>query len=384
MNILFVCTDFNRSGAALAMIELAEKVKEFGNDVFLLYPGKGNAVEEAQKRSLHYKIIRSYEWVKPLNRSEKLHEKVKWALKHIYNIIPIVRICYLIKKEKIDIVHNNTLWGYVGPFSAKLLHVPYIWHMRELLEQQQQQLRWKKFCEKLISDSNALIAISGLVENNYKSRFPKEKIHLIYDGVDIKKMYRENHTLFQDEITKIMIAGGVRESKRQLDVVKAIEILVKKRINVHLSIVGDDNTDYAKIIKNYINENHLNKFITFCGETADIVSYWEKNDISVTASQFEAFGRVTAEAMLSGCVVVVSNSGANEEIVTHGQTGYVYELKDSNSLACILENILNQKDKAIECAWRGRNSVINRFSNTKNATQVIELYNSVLNKHQNT
>ena len=154
MKILFVSTDFNRSGAALAMIELAEKVGMLGNDVLLLYPGHGDAVEEAKGRNLNYRIIRSYEWVKPLVRKENLRVKIKWLLKHFYNLISIKQIERLIKQEKIEVVHVNSLWGYVGAVAARRTNTPYVWHMRELLEQQQQiQLRWKKYGQKLIGDA---------------------------------------------------------------------------------------------------------------------------------------------------------------------------------------------------------------------------------------
>lgn len=380
MKILFVSTDFNRSGAALAMIELAEKIQQFGNEVLLLYPGYGNAVEEAEKRGLPQKVIRSYEWVKPLERQESWREKIKWFLKHAYNIISILRIEHLIKQEDIDIVHNNTLWGYVGPVAARRTKTPYVWHMRELLEQQQQQLRWKKFGENLISDADALVAISKLVENNYDGRFPKEKIHLIYDGVDIDKMYRTNHSLFVNQKIRMIIVGGIRPPKRQMDVVLAIKILLEKGVNIELNIVGDDKTTYADDIKKYIHLNGLEERIKICGETDNVVSYWAESDISVTASEFEAFGRVTAEAMLTGCVVIVSNSGANEEIISDGVNGFVYELGNSESLAETIEKVINDKEKAHNCAITGRKSVVQRFSSEENAKQVVCLYKKILEK----
>ena len=383
MKILFVSTDFNRSGAALAMIELAEKVRMLGNDVLLLYPGHGDAVEEAKGRNLNYRIIRSYEWVKPLVRKESLRVKIKWLLKHFYNLISIKQIERLIKQEKIELVHVNSLWGYVGAVAARRTNTPYVWHMRELLEQQQQiQLRWKKYGQKLIGDADALIAISKLVENYYTGRFPVEKIHRIYDGVDVDKMYRESHPLFEHDKIKIMIAGGVRPAKRQMDVVQAVEILTNKGTDIELSIVGADNTEYSDEIKEYIKAHILEDRIAFLGETSDIAAYWEKNDISVTSSEFEAFGRVTAEAMLTGCVVVVSNSGANEEIVTDGTTGYVYELGSPDSLATAIERVLADRNKAEECATAGKESVKQRFSSEKNAAQVVDLYKTVLEIRQ--
>lgn len=380
MKILFVASDFARSGASLAMTELAGEVKRQGHDVLLLFPAHSDAVNDAVLRGLDCRVIRSYEWLAPLGRRESLPERIRWALKHLWNQIAIRQIAALIENERIDIVHNNSLWGYVGAVAARRTHTPYVWHMRELLEQQRKQFRWKKCAENLVGGADALFAISQLVEANYSGRFPPEKIHLVYDGVDVGKMYRKNHQLFQDAKTKIIVAGGVRAHKRQLDVVQAVEILRRKGIDSELSIVGADDTPYAETVRAYIREKQLEKAVFFRGETPDMPAWWEKSDIAVTSSQFEGFGRVTAEAMLAGCVAVVSNSGANEEIVTDGETGYVYEVGNPNALAGAIERVLSDKGKAAACASLGRESVAKRFGSDQNAMQVVEWYKTVLGK----
>jgi hypothetical protein len=378
MKILFVASDFARSGASLAMAELAGEVKRMGHDVLLLYPARSDAVDDAVRRGLDCRVVRSYEWLAPLGRRENLREKIRWALKHLWNQVAIRRIAALIEKERIDIVHINSLWGYVGAVAARRTHAPYVWHMRELLEQQRKRFRWEKYAGQLVGGAEALFAISKLVATNYTGRFPPGKIHLVYDGVDVGKMYRKNHKLFQNAKTKIIVAGGVRAHKRQLDVVQAVEILARKGMDLELSIVGADDTPYADTVRAYIREKNLGKAVFFRGETPDMPAWWEKSDIAVTSSQFEGFGRVTAEAMLAGCVAVVSNSGANEEIVTDGETGYVYEVGNPNALAAALERILSDKEKAAECAAAGRESVARRFGSGKNAREVVDVYASVL------
>ena len=382
MKILFVSSDFARTGASLAMTELAEEVKRIGHDVLLLFPARSNAVDDAERRGLDCRVIRSYEWLAPLDRRESLLERIRWALKHLWNRIAIRQISRLIKEQHIDIVHNNSLWGYVGAVAAKRTRTPCVWHMREMLERQQnKKLRGEKYGQHLISESAALIAISRAVERYYEGRFLPVQTHLVYDGVDVDKMYREKHDLFHEAKTKIIAAGRVHKPKHQMDVVQAVAILLHKGLNVELAIVGNDNSEYAETIKAFVRKEHLERSISFHGESSDMVSWWEKSDIAVTASQFEAFGRVTAEAMLAGCVVVASNSGANEEIVTDGETGYVYEMGNPEALAATLERIMSDKEKAAQCAAAGRESVVRRFGSEKNAREVVAIYDAILKKH---
>ncbi len=382
MKVLFVGSDFARTGASLAMTELAGEVKRLGHDVLLLFPAHSNAVEDARRRDLDCRIIRSYEWLAPLDRRECRREKIRWALKHLWNQVAIRKIAALIKKERIDIVHNNSLWGYVGAAAARRTHRPYVWHMREMLEsQQQKRLRWAPYAKKLIGEANALIAISNSVRHYYSGRFSPAKAHLVYDGVDVSMMYDPNHVLFRTAKAKIIAAGRVHESKHQLDVVRAVEILHEKGLELELSIVGTDDTSYAETIRDYIHKKALGETVFFRGATSDMPAWWKQSDIAVTSSQFEAFGRVTAEAMLAGCIAVVSNSGANEEIVTDGETGYVYELGNPVALAATIERILSDKEKAIRCATAGRESVARRFGSEKNAREVVAIYETILKKH---
>lgn len=373
MKILYVSTDFNRSGAALAMIELSENIKKLGNDVVLVFPGTGDAVEEAKIRGLDYRIIRSYEWVKPKNEKESLSIKIKWILKHIYNIISIIRLGYLIRKENIDIVHVNTTWGYVGACAAKITNRPLIWHLREMLGEQGMTIRWEKFAKVLFNSAKALVAISEQVKNYY-STIINDKIRLIYDGIDVDRTFHGNHPIFTKEIARIVTVGGVREHKRQKDIVKAIEIINADGPKAHLSIVGDDQTKYAEEIKAYIKKNNIDSMISFEGETSDVNSWWENSDIAITASQFEAFGRVTAEAMLAGCLVIASNSGATPEIIKNSRNGYLYTLGNVKELAEIIAKTLNNPQTASSLVEKGRETITSKFDSRINAEQILQLY----------
>ncbi len=61
------------------------------------------------------------------------------------------------------------------------------------------------------------------------------------------------------------------------------------------------------------------------------------SDVMVIPSEYEAFGLVVNEAMLSGCVVIASDKvGAVRDLVSPGRTGYVYPCGDTPALAAAL------------------------------------------------
>jgi glycosyltransferase involved in cell wall biosynthesis len=69
-------------------------------------------------------------------------------------------------------------------------------------------------------------------------------------------------------------------------------------------------------------------------------------DVLVLASQYEAFGVVVNEAMLCGCVPVVSDHvGARFDLVEDGRTGFVFPAGDVEKLAAVLLCLLGDPER---------------------------------------
>jgi glycosyltransferase involved in cell wall biosynthesis len=64
----------------------------------------------------------------------------------------------------------------------------------------------------------------------------------------------------------------------------------------------------------------------------------------------EAFGLVVAEAFSAGRPVIVFNSGALPELVTHGRDGFIVEKNDSKSLAMAMQQFIDDPGLIIKMA----------------------------------
>jgi len=82
-------------------------------------------------------------------------------------------------------------------------------------------------------------------------------------------------------------------------------------------------------------------------------------------SRSEAFGRVTIEGLLSGCIVIGSNSGFTPEIIKDGKTGYLYEPYNPDSLATKIIFVNENREKAQIVAKGGYLYSKNEFSLNK-------------------
>lgn len=101
-------------------------------------------------------------------------------------------------------------------------------------------------------------------------------------------------------------------------------------------------------------------------------------DIYVTPSQMETFGMTAAEAGACGLPVICFATGGLPEIVRHGETGWLVDLKaGSQGLADALEAAFESPEKCREMGRKGRERVVENFEIRKTTQQYIALYERI-------
>jgi glycosyltransferase involved in cell wall biosynthesis len=92
----------------------------------------------------------------------------------------------------------------------------------------------------------------------------------------------------------------------------------------------------------------------------------------------ETFGMTTAEAGACGLPVICFATGGLPEIVRHGETGWLVDLKTgSQGLADALEAAFESPEKCREMAAKGRERVVENFEIRKSTQQYIALYERI-------
>ena len=91
----------------------------------------------------------------------------------------------------------------------------------------------------------------------------------------------------------------------------------------------------------------------------EYLEYIKKCDIVCVCSYAEAFGLTTIEAMLSGALVIASDSGANSELIEDGKNGLLYACDDIEDLHIKIDKVIHDKHTANEISRRGQESALN-------------------------
>lgn len=386
MKILFTPSDNNMAGAFQSMARLCKILQdEYGCDVLVLLRTTGNGEKILDEYNIPYTRITSFNWIVPDHPSSnfrKIELVVRTLTKpfaEIYNKYAVEKISNLIKKENIDIVHLNTTYTYVPALAAIKCNIPFVWHLREFLEEDQHKKIWdRKFGYRLISKASAVVTISDSLFNKYSKLIPNSNLLRIYNGIDEAYYSDKEHKIFQNKEVSIVIIGTINESKGQIQAIQACEMLLKRNIkNFELIIVGKI-TRYANYLKEQAEKFGLSNYIQFVGLQRDTASFYKKADIALVCSRFEAFGRVTVEAMMGGCLVIGANSGGTVELVKDNVTGLLYKSGDINSLVDKMEYAITHPLEMINIAENGQKYMIENMTARKNAQRIFDLYQDIL------
>jgi len=194
----------------------------------------------------------------------------------------------------------------------------------------------------------------------------ENKIEVIYNGIDIKKIDQaaKNSVDLKKEFNikdeKIIIGniGRLSYQKGHEFLIEAIELLKQERDDFVVLIIGDGEREAE--IKNLVNDKGLGDYIIFTGFRDDVYNLLPGLDFLVHTARWEGFGFVIAEAMAAGLPVVSTDVSNISEIIVDGKTGYLAEAGNPEDIKNkVLKMMENDKDGFEK---RGRKVIKDKFT----------------------
>lgn len=374
-NVMYIFNDINIGGAARSLVDILSKVKYKINPTVIVHDN----IEVEQifiEQNIHfYKLHFHLDYVKIGNSNEeKRLENVIESYKVARQLLPII------EKENIHLIHINSSVSSFGAIAALMANIPYIWHVRELMEEQFNcEFLNETLKHYLYKKSDSIITISDYVKDEYHKKY-RIDTKRIYNGLDIKK-YKMNIDKDKKYNSTFLVAAMITPEKRQWDVIQATQMLVKDGyVNIKVIIVGKGEDRYVWALKKYITRNKLEKNIFILPFQSDLSELRKQSSYAITSSQNEALGRVTIEAMLAGNLVIGARSGGTIEIIGESEErGILYELGNVDALAKVMLKVMNYSNS-------DKYAIINRaqsyaektFDSIAYCDNLIKLYDKVI------
>lgn len=241
------------------------------------------------------------------------------------------------------------------------------------------------------SDSVACVCKNTMNECVCHYYVGKKKVKVIYNGVDLNKfslsvneMELRHRCLLKDEYI-VLFVGRLALRKNIFGLIDVFKKVLQEIPNSKLLVVGGfKNLKYAKIINTFINDLNIQDKVKFLGSLNpnQVQSYYRVADVFVLPSTYEGFPLVILEAMASQKPVVAFDVGGNSEAIIEGQTGYLAEKGDHETMASKIVLLLKNLDLRKRIGENGRKMVEEKFNWEAIANEYFEEYKKLLERNQ--
>lgn len=176
------------------------------------------------------------------------------------------------------------------------------------------------------------IVIASWLRDLMVTKFKKNNVNLIYNGIDFSELYNNKKNINEDGRIVSMLYHHL-ESKGFADGLKAFEEVKMKLPDLKLILFGSSSGDN---IPEYA-EFHLKP------SREELREIYCKSDLFIFSSRAEGWGLTPLEAMACKCAVAATNTGAIKEIGINGVNTLVSEPGDVKALADNIYKILTDK-----------------------------------------
>lgn len=373
-NVMYILNSSTMGGAAYSLLDMLKEIIKYVNPTVIM-PVATEAKPVFEALNIHcYEVDFAADYVKIGEvTAEKQETDYKQSYEAALQLLPII------EKEKIQLIHINSSTSYFGAIAALIAKIPYIYHIRELMEEQFGcEFINTRIKQELYARADEIIAISEYVRQKYYEKY-SVNAKKIYNGIDIQK-YKLKLNTGKEFKNIFLAAAAISYGKGQLDAVHAAEILLQKGYSdIKLVIVGSGG-GYSWALNKYIKIKGLEKNIKILPFQSDLSELHRQTSYALTCSQHEALGRVTIEAMLGGNIVIGADSGGTTEIIGRDESrGFLYELHNSAALADAMVKAMRCPDEMKrQMMFEAQEYAEKTFENSGYCREILKVYDDVI------
>lgn len=226
---------------------------------------------------------------------------------------------------------------------------------------------FKNILTEVLANSEA--TKKTILENN-PNLFPKDKIKVIYNGIDIVQTnVIENHRskTSSKKITLINL-GRLEYQKNQIFLVQLSKVLKKMNIP-HQIIVGGSGRLQDKLDAS-IQELGVNNSVTLEGFIEKPLEFMQKGDVFVLPSLWEGFGYVLAEAALCKKPIIAFDLSSNPELVIDNKSGFLVPLNDVEAFAEKVQTLYEHPEMVTLMGQAGYDHISQNFDKKKQIEKI--------------
>lgn len=315
------------------------------------------------------------------------------------DLVSLVKLTLLLRKIKPDIVHTHTpKAGLIGMWAAKLAGVMVRLHTIAGLPWVESRGLVRRILiavEKLTAFAATDVFPNSFVQRDFLigNGLTAGKLKVIgsgsSNGIDTDHFKRTEETEKQAAVIRQrerihedawvwVFAGRIVRDKGITELVDAFLEFLRHFPEDRLMLLGEQEEHLDPLDEKYVQLLKSHHAIICCGFQKDIRPYLAASQVLVFPSYREGFPNVPMQAGAMGCALILSDINGCNEIVSHGNDGWLVPVKDSTKLVKTMLEARNNPATVAEFSKKIREKIASQFSQKTLWNHMLEEYRSRL------
>lgn len=352
MKILIVAPTFypDVNGASYFVQRLAHYMHERGHNIQVIAPSRYIHNESYDLDGVAVFGVRSYPTfinkfriAIPLGIDKMVKEKIKEFGPDIINI----QSHFIFSKAALEAARELNV-PIIGTNHFMPENLTHYLHFSEKAEAMVKRHLWNNFL-KIFENVDAVTTPTLTGAKLLASIGLKKSVTPISCGIDLRIYNEKNNGEYLKRKYNlpnkpILLYLGRLDTEKNVDVLLRAFALALKKVDMHFVIAGiGAEAHKLKELTTELNIEQSVSFVGFVSDKDEPYLYAIANCFAI-AGVAELQSIVTMEAMATGLPVIAVNAMALPHLVKHNENGYLFELKNVDSIAGYIENIFTDKE----------------------------------------
>jgi glycosyltransferase involved in cell wall biosynthesis len=382
--VLFLHTTSEIGGSDVSLVRLVEGLDRSRYSSIVALPSDGPLVGRLTSAGARVEIMPV---LLKLTSRRGAGYLIRFAANYPRAIRALVR---LIRRERVSLVHTNTIHNLYGVTAARLAGVPHVWHFREIVWQSGPLRRlelWmaRRWSTRIIVTSNAVGGMYG-----DKSRWPVQAVR-VANGVEVQSLKPGDGSRVRGELNvtpgQVLVGIVCRLDpwKGVDDFLDAAALVCARDERTVFAVVGGPiigQESYERTLQDKARALGIADRVRFTswryGPSAMPDVHRALDILELASREPEPFGLVILEAMSTGKPVVATAHGGPLDIIEDGRTGDLVEPGNIQAMADAILALVNDPARRARVGALARERVVANYTAEQYVAGVDAVYRELV------
>ena len=386
-SVLYLQTTSEVGGSDVSLLRLVEGLDRARFRPIVALPSDGPLVARLEASGCTVVVLPA---MKKLTRRRGPAYLAGFALTYPFAVRRLTR---LVRDQRVDLVHTNTIHNLYGVSAARLAGRPHVWHVREIVWQfgvlRRLEVFLTRFADRVVVTSDAV----GAMFADDRGRLPAN-LRKVPNGVDVGRFTPGTPSGRVRADLDLPADAPLVGVVCRLDAWKGVDVFLRAAAELRASAPGarfvvvggalPGQEAHARDLERLAGELGLGDRVRFAGwryGPADMPDVFRALSVlALPSKEPEPFGLVLLEAMACGVPVVATDHGGPSEICVAGETGLLVPPGDARAMAGAIEQLLADPGRARLMGAAGRRRVETHYDQRDTVRRIESLYDELLER----